>query len=71
MERRKVDFPHPDGPMNAVTERAGIVRSMECSACFSPYQKEKRLASMVPVETGDGRREAGVSIVSAVIRTFR
>ena len=29
----------PDGPISAVTERGLIVRSISCSACFSPYQK--------------------------------
>ncbi len=36
IERNSVDFPHPDGPMNAVTERAGMVRFTSKSACFSP-----------------------------------
>ena len=30
--RSSVDFPHPDGPMNAVTLRSGIVRLTPFSA---------------------------------------
>ncbi len=35
-ERRKVDLPQPDGPMNAVTERAGMVRLTSSTARKSP-----------------------------------
>src|SRR5262245_58327951 len=38
-ERRKVDMPHPDGPINARTDRSGIVSAMFHSACLEPYQK--------------------------------
>jgi hypothetical protein len=34
--RRNVDFPQPDGPINAVTERSGISTDTDLSACFSP-----------------------------------
>src|SRR5688572_16768952 len=37
-QRRKVDLPHPDGPMKAVTCRSGMSRSMPFRACLSPYQ---------------------------------
>src|SRR5688572_756464 len=57
MERRKVDFPHPDGPMSAVIERDGSVRLMLLSACFSPYQKEKLVAVILP---GWGDEEGGL-----------
>jgi hypothetical protein len=33
-------LPHPDGPIRAVIDRAGIVSVMSWSACFGPYQKE-------------------------------
>ena len=48
MERRKVDFPHPDGPMSAVTSRGAMARLMSNSACVFPYQKLKPSTSMVP-----------------------
>ena len=73
IERRNVDLPHPDGPMNAVTERAGIVRFTSNSACFSPYQNEKSLATIVPgcVESALGRIAGGRSSVAfaSVIRS--
>ena len=63
MERRKVDFPHPEGPMSAVIERAGIVRVMLLRACFFAYQKEKSVEVMVPgwadEEPGTGSEEFG------------
>jgi hypothetical protein len=37
--RRKVDLPQPDGPINAITERSGMVSVTSKSACDSPYQK--------------------------------
>ena len=40
MERRKVDLPHPDGPISAVMDRGGISTEISKSACFSPYQNE-------------------------------
>ncbi len=48
MDRRKVDFPHPDGPMSAVTICGLSPRVMSYSACLSPYQNENRRDSMVP-----------------------
>ena len=45
IERRKVDFPHPEGPMSAVTFLFGTPRSTSSSACVVPYQKEKPRAS--------------------------
>jgi hypothetical protein len=39
--RRNVDLPHPDGPMNAVTVRAGIVSVMSNRAWVGPYQKDR------------------------------
>jgi hypothetical protein len=48
MDRRNVDFPHPEGPMSAVTARGGTAMLMFFSACFFPYQNEKSRASIVP-----------------------
>ncbi len=36
MQRRKVDLPQPEGPMKAVTERAGMSIVTLLSARFSP-----------------------------------
>jgi len=41
MDLSNVDFPHPEGPMSAVTERGGTAIETFLSACFFPYQKEK------------------------------
>jgi phosphate transport system ATP-binding protein len=35
-QRSSVDFPQPDGPMNAVTRPVGIASEMSNSACFAP-----------------------------------
>src|SRR5437868_12789910 len=68
IDRRKVDFPHPDGPISAVTARAGMARVIPFSACFFPYQNEKLRASIVPTTLGGVvfARDA-----AAVIRTVR
>ena len=36
IERRKVDFPQPDGPISAVTDFSGMSSETSNSACFSP-----------------------------------
>jgi hypothetical protein len=36
MQRRNVDLPQPDGPMNDVTARSGMSIEMPCSACLAP-----------------------------------
>jgi hypothetical protein len=36
MQRRKVDFPQPEGPIRAVTARSGTSRSTSNRACLSP-----------------------------------
>ena len=36
MERRKVDFPHPDGPMNAVTARGSMTIETSSTALKAP-----------------------------------
>jgi len=36
MQRRNVDLPQPDGPMNAITERSGMLTVTSWSACLSP-----------------------------------
>ncbi len=41
MQRRKVDFPQPDGPMNAVILFLAMLRLTSVSAWKSPYQKSK------------------------------
>src|SRR5690349_4259883 len=38
MDRRKVLFPHPEGPIRAVTACRGMVRARSKSTCFDPYQ---------------------------------
>lgn len=39
MQRRKVDLPQPDGPMNAVILFLAMLRFTSVSAWKSPYQK--------------------------------
>ena len=39
IERKNVVFPHPDGPISAVTARRGIGSVMSKSAWVAPYQK--------------------------------
>src|SRR6516165_5849186 len=48
--RRKVDLPHPDGPMNAVTDREGIDSVMSKSAWTAPYHNDRSLISNLTVE---------------------
>ena len=36
MQRRNVDLPQPEGPMNEVTARSGMSIEMPCSACLAP-----------------------------------
>src|SRR5437764_253066 len=38
--RRKVDLPHPDGPISAITDRSGMNSEMSHNACFAPYQND-------------------------------
>ena len=49
IERRKVDFPQPDGPISAVTALGFASMLMSKSACVAPYQKEKSFAASVPM----------------------
>ena len=35
-ERKNVDFPHPDGPIRAVTERGSMDIETSCTAKVSP-----------------------------------
>jgi hypothetical protein len=35
-EERNVDFPHPEGPIRAVTRRSGISSEISFRACFWP-----------------------------------
>jgi hypothetical protein len=49
IDRRKVDFPQPEGPINAVTLRGGAVSEMSNSACFDPYQNENLSVLRRPV----------------------
>src|ERR1700693_551354 len=69
IERRKVDFPHPEGPISAVTERGGTARLIRLSACFFPYQKEKSPASIGPNCRVTSGAEEGACDVTDVIRT--
>ena len=70
--RRNVDFPQPEGPMNALTDRGGIVRSMSNSACFFPYQNEKARASIEPTVIGSSCTGAvGGEGIVALIRSGR
>src|SRR4051794_11647667 len=39
--RSRVDLPHPDGPIRAVTLPLGTSMLMSLSACLSPYQRLK------------------------------
>ena len=38
--RKKVDFPHPDGPISAVTSSGRITRFTPSSTFFSPNQQD-------------------------------
>jgi hypothetical protein len=70
IDRRKVDFPQPDGPMRAVTARGAIERLMSNSAWVFPYQKSNRSTSMRPVATGR-LADDGAGCTTALIRTAR
>ena len=48
IDRRKVDLPHPEGPISAVMDRGGMSTVMSNSACFSPYQNENCVAASDP-----------------------
>ena len=41
MHRMSVDFPHPEGPMIAVTACSSKSRLMSSIARFAPYQAER------------------------------
>ena len=47
MDRNRVDFPQPDGPMRAVTRPCSMLRVLLKSACARPYQREKPSISMI------------------------
>src|SRR5688572_14979607 len=66
-QRRSVDLPQPDGPMNAVTCFSGNCSEMSKSACFSPYQtlRSRMSISMAPVCT------PGVANVTSVFSRSR
>src|SRR6266516_2881756 len=40
-QRTKVDLPHPDGPIMAVTVCGSTERLISKSACFRPYQASR------------------------------
>ncbi len=44
-ERRNVDFPQPDGPISAITDRSGMVKETSNNACFLPYQNDMFLTT--------------------------
>ena len=54
-DRRKVDLPHPDGPMIAVTAFRSMEKFRSRSTCRVPYEKLKSLTSTA----GDPRRAPG------------
>src|SRR5260370_8533473 len=57
-KRRKVDFPQPDGPMRAVTDRSGMARLMSNRAWLTPYQNDRPWTSNFMrdrVRSGDSR----------------
>src|SRR6478609_8631359 len=64
--RRKVDLPHPDGPMRAVTFPAGISRSTRSSTLRCPNQADTLSASRLAV-VGDG--VTGMTVVLLVSRS--
>ena len=43
--RRNVDFPHPDGPINAVTDAAGIANDTRSNTLFDPNHADTPTAS--------------------------
>src|SRR5262245_58245548 len=56
--RKNVDFPHPDGPINATTEHSGMVSETSYSACVSPYQNDRLPTSNLgrtPLRSGGSR----------------
>ena len=59
MERRKVDFPHPDGPMSAVTRCSGMVSEMEWSAWAAPPGRPRLFGGSVSGEHGLGLVKRG------------
>src|ERR1700694_4824206 len=67
IDRRNVDFPHPEGPINAVTARGGTAMLMFLSAFFFPYQNEKLRAAIVPTCREMSEADAGAR--ADVIRT--
>ena len=53
MQRRKVDLPQPEGPMNAVILFLAILRFTSVRAWKSPYQKSK-FAAVIAETSGAG-----------------
>jgi hypothetical protein len=45
--RRRVDLPHPEGPISAVTVFFGMRIEISRRACFVPYQRLRSLVSRV------------------------
>src|SRR5437867_3644797 len=58
-QRKRVDLPHPDGPMIAVTSRSGNVRLMFLRTCLGPYQKLNAFASALSAVVG------GASVIAS------
>ena len=53
MDRRKVDFPHPDGPMIAVTALRSRAKVRFRRICRLPYQNPKsRTSTAGPPRSG-------------------
>jgi hypothetical protein len=50
--RKNVDFPHPDGPINAVTVCAGIVNDTRSSTLFDPNHADTFAATRLAGDLG-------------------
>ena len=71
MQRRNVDLPQPDGPMNAVTAFDRMSTVMPVSALKSPYQKLEVLDVDLGRPAVDGRSLRCSSVDALIVYTFR
>src|SRR5688500_5257325 len=63
--RRKVDLPHPEGPMMAVTRRSSKLSDTFLIACTSP-KKASRLCTSTRVRDGSGADSAAATRGDAI-----
>src|SRR6266566_4236925 len=63
-QRSSVDFPHPDGPMIAVTDRPGISSVTSPTAWVAPYHAFRRSVRIAGVSTAAG---SGLAASGAVV----